>query len=209
MSVSDADVATFQAIRPRLFGIAHRVLGDVAEAEDVVQDAWIRWHRTDRREVRNAEAFLATATTRLGINVSHSVWARHEALTDAWLAEPIDPTADPLAGAARTEALEAALLALVEKLSPTERAVFVLREAFDYSHREIADALDLSEANALQLALRARTRLLRGRRRPADGDEHRRLVAAFTRASQTGDLTQLEGLLAAEVEMHVSSAIAA
>ena len=208
-AISEADVATFEAVRPRLFSIAHRVLGGVAEADDVVQDTWIRWHGTDRREVRNAAAFLTTATARLGLNVVDSARARHEVTTGAWLPESVDPTADPASGVARDEALELAMRTLVEKLSPTERAVFVLREAFDYCYREIADILELSETNARQLAVRARTRLISERRRPVRAGEHRRLLAAFTAASQTGDLAQLERLLAAEVEMHVPSTLAA
>ena len=208
-SISQADVATFEAVRPRLFGVAHRVLGGAAEAEDVVQDTWIRWHGTDRAEVRNAAAFLTTATARLGLNVLESARARHEVTSGAWLPESIDPTADPATGAARDEALEQAVRTLVEKLSPTERAVLVLREAFDYPYREIADILELSETNARQLAVRARTRLISERRRPVSRGEHRRLLAAFTAASRTGDLAQLEQMLAAEVEMHVPSAVAA
>ena len=207
--ISEADVAKFEAVRPRLFGIAHRVLGGVAEAEDVVQDTWIRWHGTDRREVRNAAAFLTTATTRLGINVVDSARARHEVTSGEWLHDSIDPTADPATGVARDEAVELAVRTLVEKLSPTERAVLVLREAFDYTYREIADVLELTETNARQLAVRARTRLISERRRPVSSGEHRRLLAAFTAASRTGDLAQLERLLAAEVEMHIPSAAAA
>ena len=120
-----------------------------------------------------------------------------------------NPTADPATGVARDEAVVLAVRTLVEKLSPTERAVLVLREAFDYTYREIADILDLSEANARQLAVRARTRLLGERGRPVSGNEHRRLLAAFTTASQTGDLAQLERLLVAEVEMQIPSAVAA
>ena len=209
MSISQADVATFEAVRPRLFGVAHRVLGGAAEAEDVVQDTWIRWHATDRAEVRNAAAFLTTATARLGLNVLDSARARHEVTSGAWLPESIDLTADPATGVARDEALEQAVRMLVEKLSPTERAVFVLREAFDYSYREIADILELSETNARQLAVRARTRLISERRRPVRRGEHRRLLAAFSAASRTGDLAQLEHLLAAEVAMHVPPAVAA
>ena len=182
-SVSEADAATFEAVRPRLFGVAYRILGGAAEAEDVVQDTWIRWHGADRREVRNAAAFLATASTRLAINVVDSARARHEAAGGAWLPEPIDLTADPTVGVERDEALELAVRTLSEKLSPTERAVFVLREAFDYPYRQIADILGLSEANARQLLVRARARLVErassaGQRRrarmPAGRVHHRR-----------------------------------
>ena len=207
--VSESDAATFQGVRPRLFGIAHRVLGGPAEAEDVVQDTWIRWHGTDRREVRDAPAFLATATMRLAINVTDSARARHEAPGDGWLPEPIDVAADPAVGAERNDELERALRALLEKLSATERAVYVLREGFDYPYRQIADVLELSEANARQLLVRARARLGSERRRPVRRDEHRRLWAAFRAASQTGDLGQLEQLLVSEVMTDRPFAVAA
>ena len=195
-SVSAADAATFEVVRPRLFGIAYRVLGGAAEAEDVVQDAWIRWHRTNRREIRDASAFLATATTRLAINVSHSARARHEAPSGGWLPEPIDHAADPTVGVERDEALEPAVRRLWEKLSPVELAVFLLREGFEYRYREIGDVLELSEANARQILIRARARLRSERRRHVSRGEHRPLLAAFSAASETGDLGQLERLLA-------------
>ena len=185
-------------MRPRLFGIAHRILGGVAEAEDVVQDTWIRWHGTDRRGVRNAAAFLATATTRLAINVVDSARARHEAPGGGWLPEPIDLTADPTVGVERDEAVELAVRTLMEKLSPTERAVFVLREAFDYPYRR-----DRGGPRALRgqrpATPRPRARPALGERRlPVSGGEHRRLLAAFTTASQTGEVAPLEQLLAGE-----------
>lgn len=198
-SVSEADAATFEVVRGRLFGIAYRVLGGAADAEDVVQDTWIRWHGVDQREVRDAPAFLATATTRVAINITESARARHETLGDAWLPEPIDVAADPAAGAERHDELALAIRALFEKLSATERAVYVLREGFDYPYREIAGVLKLSEANARQLLVRARARLGSERRRRCSRSAHRRLVAAFRTASETGDLERLEQLLTDEV----------
>ena len=194
-AVSEEDAATFEAVRPRLFGVAYRILGGAAEAEEVVQDTWIRWHGTDRSVVRNATAFLTTASARLALNVADSARARHEA-TGGWMPEPVDPGADPTIEAERDEALELAVRTLSERLSPTERAVFVLREAFDYPYRQVADVLGLSEANARQLLVRARARLASGRRLAAGGD-HRRLLATFTAAADTGDLAPLEDLLAA------------
>jgi RNA polymerase sigma-70 factor, ECF subfamily len=198
-SVSAADAATFEVVRPRLFGIAYRVLGGAAEAEEVVQDAWIRWHRTNRGDVRDANAFLATATTRLAINVADSARARHEAPSGGWLPEPIDHSADPTAGVEREEALDAAVRRLWEKLSPVERAVFVLREGFDYAYREIAELLELSEINARQILVRARAALGSERRRRMSRGEHRPLLMAFTTASQTGEVAQLEQMLAGDV----------
>jgi RNA polymerase sigma-70 factor (ECF subfamily) len=198
-SVSDADAATFEVVRRRLFGIAYQVLGGAAEAEEVVQDTWIRWHGTDRREVRDAHAFLATATMRLAINVADSARARHEAPGGAWLPEPVDVAADPTVGVERDDELGVAVRALLEKLSATERAVYVLRQGFDYRYRQIAEVLELSDANARQLFVRARARLGSEPRRRVGRGEHQRLLAAFTTASQTGDLAQLEDLLAGEV----------
>jgi RNA polymerase sigma-70 factor (ECF subfamily) len=208
-SVSAVDAATFEVARPRLFGIAYRVLRGAAEAEDVVQDTWIRWHRTNRREVRDATAFLAAATTRLAINVSQSARARREAPSGAWLPEPIDHAADPTVGVERDEALEPAVRNLWEKLTPVELAVFVLREGFDYRYREIADVLELSEANARQILVRARARLDSERRRLVSRGEHRPLLVAFSAAARTGDLAQLEQLLAGEVAASGALTVAA
>ena len=150
---------SFQTARPRLYGIANRVTGDAAEADDVVQDTWIRWQGTDRSVVRDAEAFLATSATRLAINVTQSARARRETYPGPALPEPVDATADPAIEAERGEAVELALRTLSEKLSPTERSAFVLREAFDYPYREISHLVGVSEANARQLVTRARQRL--------------------------------------------------
>lgn len=191
--------AVFAAVRPRLFGIAYRILGAATDAEDVVQDAWLRWQGTDRTVVRDSAAFLATTTTRLALNVAQSARARRESYVGPWLPEPVDTSADPALGAERGEALELAVLLLLEKLTPTERAAYVLREAFDYSYRDIADILELTEANARQLVSRGRQHLAGERRASVSSDEQRRLLVAFVAAAQTGDLAALEGLLAADV----------
>jgi RNA polymerase sigma-70 factor (ECF subfamily) len=198
-SVSAVDAATFEGVRPRLFGIAYRVLGGAAEAEDAVQDTWIRWQRTDRREIRDAPAFLATAATRHAINVSQSARAVHEAPGGGWLPEPIVHAADPSVTVERDAALEPAVRHLWEKLSPIERAVFVLREGFDYAYREIAEILELSEVNARQILVRARSRLGSDRRRRVSRGEHRALLVAFTTAARSGDVAQLEQMLAGDV----------
>lgn len=198
-TVSDTDVAVFQAARPRLFGIAYRMLGSRQEAEEIVQDAWLRWQGTDRATVRDPGAFLATATTRLAINAAQSARARRETYIGPWLPEPVDTAEDPLLGAVRGEALEVGVLMLLEKLTPTERATYVLREAFDYAYGEIATALEISEANARQLASRARGKLEGGRRAKADAEEHRRLLEAIVNAAQAGDVAALERMLAEDV----------
>jgi RNA polymerase sigma-70 factor (ECF subfamily) len=204
MPESDVDVATeeFQAARPRLFGIAYRMLGTVAEAEDVVQDAWLRWQGTDRSQVRNPTAFLSTVTVRLAINASESARARREVYTGPWLPEPVLTANDPALGAERTESLEIGLLLLLERLTPNERAVYLLREAFDYDYREIAEVLEISESNARQLATRARTHLEDGRSKPVATGERDRLLRAFLAAAQSGDLEQLEGVLADDIVLY-------
>ncbi len=197
--VSGADGASFQSMRPRLFGIAYRVLGSASEADDVVQETWIRWQGTDRSKVRDAAAFLATTTTRLAINVSQSARARREMHIGPRLVDRVDAAANPSLDAEQGEALESAVCMLLQKLSSAERAAYVLREAFDYPYRQIAEILALSEANARQLVTRARRRLCGEHRRPVGATEQQRLLAAFVAAAQTGDLATLEQLLAADV----------
>lgn len=194
-----AALDAFLAVRPQLFGIAYRMLGGVAEAEDVVQDAWIRWQRTDRDAVRNPAAFLTTVTTRLAINAATSARARRETYVGPWLPEPVDTSGDPALGAERAEALELATLLLMERLSPVERAVYVLREAFGYPYGRIAEILDLTEANARQLARRARDRIGTREAVPVDPGEHRRLLDELVAAAHEGDLSRFERYLADDV----------
>jgi RNA polymerase sigma-70 factor (ECF subfamily) len=156
---TDDGLSVFLNVRPRLFGIAYRMVRSAAEAEDIVQDVWIRWQTTDRSVVRDAPAFLATTTARLAINVIKSARSRRETNIGPWLPEPVDTSADPGVEVERGEALDFAVLVLLEKLSPTERVAYVLREAFDYSYREIAHILCLGEANARQVVTRARQHL--------------------------------------------------
>jgi RNA polymerase sigma-70 factor (ECF subfamily) len=198
-AVSERDTEAFEAVRPRLFGIAYRMLGSVAEADDVVQDAWLRWQGADREAVQHPGAFLATTTTRLAINELESARSRRETYIGPWLPEPVDTTGDPLLGAVTGAALEIGVLMLLEKLSPAERATYVLREAFDYSYREVAEVLGLGEANARQLAARARAKLEGARRRTASDDDHRRLLAAILDAARQGELRELEALFAEDV----------
>ncbi|QFY13477.1 RNA polymerase sigma-70 factor [Nonomuraea phyllanthi] len=189
----------FTSVRPRLFGIAYRMLGSVSEAEDLVQEVWLRWQKYDRDTVENPAAFLATSITRLAINAARSARARRETYIGPWLPEPVDTTADPHLGAERGEALEFAVLLLLERLSPTERAAYVLREAFEYPYRQIAEIIQLSEPAVRQLVSRARKHVRTGRRTPVTRDEQRRLLSTFVTAARAGDLTALEELLAADV----------
>jgi RNA polymerase sigma factor (sigma-70 family) len=175
------------------------MLGSAAEAEDIVQDVWLRWQVTDRRMVLDPPAFLATTATRLAINFAQSARSRRETYVGPWLPEPVDTSADPRLGAERSEALQFAVLLLLEKLTPTERAAYVLREAFDYPYRQIAEILQLEEANTRQLVTRARQHIADGRRTPVSSIEQRRLLEAFMAAAQKGDLAALEELLASDV----------
>jgi RNA polymerase sigma-70 factor (ECF subfamily) len=198
-STLDEAASVFASVRPRLFGIAYRMLGTSADAEDIVQEAWVRWQTTDRTAVMDPPAFLATTTTRLAINVAQSARKRRETYTGPWLPEPVDTGAGPEARAERGEELELAVLFLLERLSPTERAAYVLRESFDYPYGQIADILQLSAANTRQLVSRARKRIAAERSKPVSPAAHRRLLEAFLAAARTGDLAALEELFAADV----------
>jgi RNA polymerase sigma-70 factor, ECF subfamily len=197
--VKNDPLADFVSVRRRLFGVAYRMLGSAAEAEDVVQEAWLRWQGTDHGVVRDAPAFLVTMTVRLAINVATSARARRETYVGPWLPEPVDTSSDPELGAARADALELAVLLLLEKLTPTERAAYVLREAFDYPYQQIADALELAEPNARQLVSRARKHIADERRATVSATERRRLLEAFIDAARLGDATALEALFAADI----------
>jgi len=193
----DAAAAAFTGVRPRLFGIAYRMLSSVAEAEDLVQEVWLRWQAYDRATVANPAAFLATTTTRLAINALQSARARRETYIGPWLPEPVDTSADPYLGAERGEALELAALLLMEKLSPNERAAYILREAFDYAYGQIADVLQTSEPAVRQLVSRARKHMAAERRTPAAPAAQRELLTVFMAAARTGDMAAIERLLVA------------
>jgi RNA polymerase sigma-70 factor (ECF subfamily) len=195
----DDGLSAFAGVRPRLFGIAYRMLGSAAEAEDIVQDVWVRWQSTNRSVVQDPPAFLAKTTTRLCISLVQSAHSRREVYVGEWLPEPVDTAADPTLGAERGEALGFAVLVLLEKLSPKERAAYVLREAFDYSYGQIVDILRTDEANTRQLVSRARKHIADGRRTPVSKEEQRRLLEAFIDAARKGDMAGLEGLFAEDV----------
>jgi RNA polymerase sigma-70 factor (ECF subfamily) len=197
----------FEACRPRLLGVAYGMLGDRGEAEDVVQDAWLRFH--DQEGVRNAEAFLVTVTTRLAMDRLRSARARRETYVGPWLPEPIvseDPrttSADPAQAVEEAEGLSLALLVALERLNPVERAVFLLRDVFDLDYDEIADVVERTPANCRQIANRAREHVgepSRGRR--VDPEEERRVLEAFFAASLTGDLEGLTQVLAADAILY-------
>ncbi|MFG2480312.1 RNA polymerase sigma-70 factor [Streptomyces fagopyri] len=195
----DQATRDFVAARPQLFGIAYRILGSAVEAEDIVQEAWLRWQKTDRTDIHEPAAFLATVTARLAINLAQSARVRRETYIGPWLPEPVDTSLDPQLGAERAEALDMAVLFLLEKLNPVERAAYVLREAFDYPYGQIADILETSEPNTRQLVSRARKHLAAERREPVSPTAHRRLLEVFLVAAQTGSLSALEDVLSADV----------
>jgi RNA polymerase sigma-70 factor (ECF subfamily) len=192
----EAAAAVFTSLRPRLFGIAYRMLSSVGEAEDLVQEVWLRWQLTDRTVVDNPGAFLATATTRLAINALQSARKRRETYIGPWLPEPVDTSADPYLGAERGEALEFAALLLMERLTPNERAAYVLREAFDYQYAQVATILQLTEPAVRQLVSRARKHVTGERRTPASPAAQRELLTSFITAARSGDMTALEQLFA-------------
>ncbi|TCM44503.1 sigma-70 family RNA polymerase sigma factor [Kribbella sp. VKM Ac-2568] len=201
VTADDLEYATavFVAARPRLFKVAYRVLGSVCEAEDVMQEVWLRWQGTDRTVVVNPPAFLATMTARLAINVAKSARRRHETCVGPWLPDRAGACVDPQTEAERGEAVEQAVHLLLERLSPSERAAYVLREGFEYPYRQIAETLQLGAANARQLVSRARQRLAADRRQPVTRTTHRRLLQALVAAAGGGDLGELEELLAADI----------
>ncbi|MFD7023787.1 sigma factor-like helix-turn-helix DNA-binding protein [Promicromonospora sukumoe] len=215
----DVAVTVFTEVRARLFGIGYRMLGSVVEAEDVLQETWIRWHTTDRSVVRNPHAFLTTTTTRLAINVLQSGRTRHETCAGPWLAALVDMSHgasghstnghgasgygvnghSPALGVEQAADLEVAVLVLLERLTPTERAAYVLREAFDYAYADIANIVQLSQAAARQLVSRARKHIDSGRRSTVLAAQRRALLEAFVAAARSGDLARLERLFVEDV----------
>jgi RNA polymerase sigma-70 factor (ECF subfamily) len=198
-AVSEQDLRSFASARPRLVRIARRVLVNPDEADDVVQEAWVRWQRADRRQVSEPTAFLTTTTTRLALNVGQSARVRHEASAGSWPADEADPGADPAFGAVQREELEQALSRLLERLTATERAVYILREGFEYPHRRIAQVLGLRETHVRQLVTRARRHVAGTRRLPVADGAHRRLLDGVLAAAQNGELGTLEQLLAGDL----------
>jgi RNA polymerase sigma-70 factor (TIGR02957 family) len=195
----DEAAAIFTSVRARLFGIAYRMVGSVSEAEDLVQEAWLRWQTCDRAAVANPGAFLATTTTRLAINALQSARVRRETYIGPWLPEPVDTSADPYLGAERGEALGIAALMLMERLTPGERAAYVLREAFDYPYARISEILRSTEPAVRQLVSRARKRVTGEKRTPVTAAAQKELLTTFIAAARSGDTAGLERLFATGV----------
>jgi RNA polymerase sigma-70 factor, ECF subfamily len=204
--------ASFEPHRRRLLGLAYRMLGSMAEAEDAVQEAYLRWHDAAREDVVEARAFLITTTTRICLDVLKSARVRREEYVGQWLPDPVVDTS-ALAPDTQTEMAEdlsVALLLALDRLSPLERAAFLLHDVFDYSFTQVATALGRNEAACRQLASRARTRVREARPAgaiptPAEGSpveaKHAEIVSAFIAASRSGDLATLTLLLASDVRL--------
>lgn len=204
---TDTSTDAFEEHRPVLMGVAYRMLGRVADAEDVVQDAWLRWSAADRAEVREPRAYLVRVTTRLAIDRLRQVKARGEAYVGPWLPEPYvtdfgDTVPDTAERAVLADSVSLAVLVVLESLSPLERAVFVLREAFGYPYADIAAMLDRGEPAVRQLAGRARKHV--DERRPryeVDPAQRRDLTERFLAAAAEGDLAGLMRMLAPDVRL--------
>lgn len=199
----DAATLAFDRHRPRLKGIAYRMLGSVAEAEDVVQDAWLRWNEAAHDALDSAEAWLVTVTTRIAIDRLRAVQAHRTLYVGTWLPEPVvsDSPATPEQLLGRAEDLSMAFLTVLERLMPEARAAFLLREVFDVDYAEIAQTLGKSEAACRQLVHRAKTQVREDDRpkQPVSRDIHLRLLGGFAEAAQKGDLHALKALLAEDV----------
>jgi RNA polymerase sigma-70 factor (TIGR02957 family) len=197
-----AALDAFQEQRNRLFGIAYRMLGSATDAEDVLQDAWLRWQGIDRARVAAPAAFLARTVTNLCLTALTSARARREVYVGPWLPEPVlsgDGDLGPLDDVLQRESVSFALLVLLERLSPAERAAYVLREAFAYSPREVAELIGTTEPNVRQLHSRARRHVAGAPSREVDAAHWQELITRFLVAAGDGDLAGLEALLAADV----------
>ncbi|MFC8096707.1 sigma-70 family RNA polymerase sigma factor [Streptomyces sp. NPDC057301] len=202
--MDSAAIDRFEASRGRLASLAYRLLGSAADAEDAVQDTFLRWQAADRERVEVPEAWLTKVVTNLCLDRLRSAQARHERAAGAWLPEPL-LEGDPMLGPADTfeqrESVSLAVLTLMERLSPVERAVYVLREAFSYSHAEIAGILDITESASQQHVHRARLRVAADRRRGGEADpaSARRVVEEFLAAATSGRTERLVALLTDDV----------
>ncbi|UQA90703.1 RNA polymerase sigma-70 factor [Streptomyces halobius] len=194
----------FAECRPLLFTIAYEILGSAADAEDVVQDSYIRWHSASREHIGHPRAYLVRTVTRQALNHLRAVRRRREDYVGPWLPEPVRTGPDVAEDAVLAESVSMAMLLVLETLSPDERAVFVLREVFGYSHREVADLVGKTETTARQIAHRAREHVRSRRKRfhhdPRTAEE---VVGRFLLAAGTGDVTALMSLMAPGV-VHVS-----
>ncbi|MEI5996629.1 RNA polymerase sigma-70 factor [Paraburkholderia bengalensis] len=193
------DVSAFDPLRPRLQKIAYRMLGSVAEAEDIVQDVWLRWHGADRQDIDNAEAWLVSVTTRMSIDRLRAAKVQREHYTGIWLPEPLmtDSPATPEEMKERADDVSVAFLLLLERLSPEARAAFLLREVFDADYDEVAGAIGKTEAACRQLVSRAKAQLRDERPRYAvPREKHQQLLQTFAQALERGDFPAINAFLA-------------
>ncbi|MGS2645275.1 RNA polymerase sigma-70 factor [Streptosporangium sp. LJ11] len=201
MGVTEERLERFEANRGRLFGVAYRLLGEASGAEDVVQDAYLRWERSDT--AISPEAWLTKVVTNLCLDRLTSARAQRERYVGTWLPEPVvtgGGALGPLETVEQRESLSLGMLVLLERLTPPERAVFVLREAFGHSHREVAEILEVSEPHARQLYRRAQRHVAEERKRfTAPSGQHRKLLERFLEATLAGDVPALERMLAEDV----------
>ncbi|MFB7515749.1 RNA polymerase sigma factor SigJ [Streptomyces sp. NPDC056144] len=199
MALTMFDVDRFEAARPRLEAIAYRMLGSASEAEDAVQETFLRWQAADVERVEVPEAWLTKVLTNLCLNLLTSARARRETYVGQWLPEPLlagDPMLGPADTAEQRESVSYAVLTLLERLSPNERAVYVLREAFAYTHREIAEILDITETSSQQIFHRAKKHVTDGKARTEiDGATARRIVEEFLAAGTSGQTDLLVRML--------------
>jgi RNA polymerase sigma-70 factor (ECF subfamily) len=195
----------FNEHRRRLLAIAYRMLGSAGDAEDIVQEAFIRWQQTSKGKIVSPEAFLVTVVSRLCINHLHSARIRREQYFGSWLPEPVSTgySDDPFSISQMDESLSTAFLVLLERLSPMERAVFLLREVFDYEYSEISGMLEQNEANCRQILGRARRRLKENRPRfKPSAQQHRELLQQFMEASSRGDMDGLLALISNDIVLY-------
>jgi RNA polymerase sigma-70 factor (TIGR02957 family) len=200
----DDATLTFDSHRRRLQGIAYRMLGTVAEAEEVVQDAWLRWHEADKAGFDSAEAWLVTVVTRLSIDRLRAAKVQREHYIGAWMPEPTltDAPATPEQLLERADNVSVAFLAVLERLAPEARAAFLLREVFDADYEEVARTLGKSEAACRQLVHRAKAQVQEARPRfQVSRETHQRLLQAFADAAARGSLQDLKALMAEDVEL--------
>ena len=198
------DTATFQRLRPRLQGIAYRMLGTWAEAEEVVQDAWLRWHEAERARIENSEAWLVSVTTRLAIDRLRSARLQREHYVGTWLPEPLvaDSPPSPEQLVERADDVSFAFLALLERLAPEARAAFLLREVFEVDYDELATTLDKTEAACRQLVHRAKAQLRDARpRHQVPRETQWRLLRGFADAATRGEFAALKALLAEDAQL--------
>ena len=204
IDASAADLDDFAALRPRLFSIAYRMLGTRADAEDVLQDAWLRWHRADKGALQSAEGWLVTVVTRLAIDRLRAAKAEREAYVGWWLPEPLVDVEErtPEAIVDMASDLSVAFLWVLERLSPEERAAFLMRQVFDQDYPEIAALLGKSEAACRQMVHRASKRVQQERPRfDVSQETHRRMLEKFVQAARSGERAAMKDLLADEVQL--------